>query len=385
MSAISLILLLAAGLALAVCTAALRAARGLRAEVAALRAQLGLSVLPQARTAPDEELIRAAVADALADERDRELAEARAFWAEQEARDAENAAFPGHPGTVTPTADELLLDALLERYLTDGDQADADGRLMTATDFGGYGPDVDLAGYDPYDDTEPTVPGQDSRGEESGHRDRLGRRSGAVSGETAPNTDDERAADSEHTAAECERRDGEPGERAEGPHEDTTDTAPQGPAFLPRQSQGDGVPAGDSPDEDGRRAAEVAAARRRHPSHPGYNLSGEPVQSPVYGPDTAEEYEHTTERLSRLAQSGTPLADVRPGPLGTLDVFLFEDGTTLCLSPGHRETSQRLASAVRSGESPVLLGGSGVSGAYALTFGCGEESIYLLADRIVAA
>lgn len=53
--------------------------------------------------------------------------------------------------------------------------------------------------------------------------------------------------------------------------------------------------------------------------------------------------------------------------------------------PGHRETAERLAAALRAGETPVLLGGSGVSGAYALTFACGEESIYILADRVIAS
>ncbi len=29
------------------------------------------------------------------------------------------------------------------------------------------------------------------------------------------------------------------------------------------------------------------------------------------------------------------------------------------------------------------MGGSGISGAYALTFSCGEENLYVLADRVV--
>ncbi len=44
------------------------------------------------------------------------------------------------------------------------------------------------------------------------------------------------------------------------------------------------------------------------------------------------------------------------------------------MTPGHRETAERLSAALRTGEAPVLLGGSGVSGAYALTFACGEEN-----------
>jgi hypothetical protein len=55
------------------------------------------------------------------------------------------------------------------------------------------------------------------------------------------------------------------------------------------------------------------------------------------------------------------------------------------MTPGHRETAERLADAVRAGRSPVLLGGSGVSGAYTLTFSCGEENVYVLADRIVTS
>jgi hypothetical protein len=89
--------------------------------------------------------------------------------------------------------------------------------------------------------------------------------------------------------------------------------------------------------------------------------------------------------LEELADARTALADVRPGPLGTLDVYVFVDGTTLCMTPGHRETAEQLAAALREGESPVLLGGSGVSGAYALTFACGRENVYILADRVIAS
>jgi hypothetical protein len=126
--------------------------------------------------------------------------------------------------------------------------------------------------------------------------------------------------------------------------------------------------AGDSP--------ELAAARRRHPSHPDFV----PVQSPV-----VNDHERTVACLEELAESRTELADVRPGPLGTLDVYVFADGTTLCMTPGHRETAQQLASALEAGETPVLLGGSGVSGAYALTFAFGEENVYILADRVIAS
>ncbi|MGW1800532.1 hypothetical protein ACWCQN_32455 [Streptomyces sp. NPDC001984] len=153
--------------------------------------------------------------------------------------------------------------------------------------------------------------------------------------------------------------------------------------FLPRQTDFVGLEplepvaepttevdefAGDSP--------ELAAARRRHPSHPDFV----PVQPPV-----VNDHERTVSTLEQLAEAGVELTDVRPGPLGTLDVYVFADGTTLCMTPGHRETAERLATALRSGETPVLLGGSGISGAYTLTFACGEQNIYILADRVIAS
>ncbi|NED06860.1 hypothetical protein G3I55_35030, partial [Streptomyces sp. SID6648] len=55
------------------------------------RASAARGRVPAARTTADTEEIRAAVAEALADERERELAEARAFWAAQETRDASDA------------------------------------------------------------------------------------------------------------------------------------------------------------------------------------------------------------------------------------------------------------------------------------------------------
>ncbi|MFI9203383.1 hypothetical protein [Streptomyces sp. NPDC053048] len=135
---------------------------------------------------------------------------------------------------------------------------------------------------------------------------------------------------------------------------------------LPRQADLESE-AADSP--------ELAAARRRHPSHPDF--------SPAAAAET--DHERTVERLAELAESAIPLADVRPGPLGTLDVYVFADGTTVCMTPGHRETAQRLADALKAGDAPVLLGGSGVSGAYALTFRCASGSVYVLADRVIAS
>ncbi|WP_199848001.1 hypothetical protein [Streptomyces dysideae] len=246
----------------AVGVAVLRTLLVLRRQVAALHTELAASnaaaargLVPASRRSADADEIRAAVAEALAEERERELAEARAFWAAQEARDASDA----------PTLLGL---------------PDSELFLPRQADFAG------LEHLEPV--TEPTA-----------------------------DTDE----------------------------------------FT-----------GESP--------ELAAARRRHPSHPDFV----PVSSPVVG-----DHERTVATLEDLAASATELSDVRPGPLGTLDVYVFADGTTLCMTPGHRETAERLAAALRAGETPVLLGGSGVSGAYTLTFACGEENVYILADRVIAS
>lgn len=259
MSAMPIALLVTTAATGAVGVAVLRALLGLRRQLAALHQQLAenrsaatRALLPAARTAADTDEIRAAVAAALAEERERELAEARAFWAAQEARD-------------TPDAPTLL------------GLPDSEPFLPRPSDFAGL---------------EPVA---------------------------------------------------EPGA-------DTDEFA------------------GESP--------ELAAARRRHPSHPDFV----PVQSPV-----VNDHERTVTILEQLADSRVELTDVRPGPLGTLDVYVFADGTTLCMTPGHRETAERLAAAVRAGEKPYLLGGSGISGAYTLTFACGEESVYILADRVIAS
>lgn len=284
MSAMSLALLLTTAAATAVGAAALHAAHGLRKQVTALRTELAASYgvgrtasVPQARTSDTAE-IRAAVAEALAEERERELAEARAFWAAQEARDAADASarFPG---------DSAPLGGL--------------------TGFTGISEEV-TAFYVP--------------------------RQADFAGLEAMDLDAVEALDDM--------------------------------AELPEAAEF----AEDSP--------ELAAARRRHPSHPDFV----PVQTPV-----VTDHERTVARLEELAESGTELTDVRPGPLGTLDVYVFADGTTLCMTPGHRETAEQLAEALRAGDTPVLLGGSGVSGAYALTFACGEESVYILADRVIAS
>ncbi|MEU7718569.1 hypothetical protein [Streptomyces tibetensis] len=259
MSAMPIALLVTTAATGAVGVAVLRTVLQLRRQVAALHTALAESraattraLLPAARTTADTDEIRAAVAAALAEERERELAEARAFWAAQEARDASDA-----PPLLGLSEHDLFLPR-----------------------------QADFAGLEPVSE-----PGADTE-----------------------------------------------------------------------------EPVGESP--------ELAAARRRHPSHPDFV----PAQSPV-----VNDHERTVATLEELASSRVELTDVRPGPLGTLDVYVFADGTTLCMTPGHRETAEHLAAALRAGATPVLLGGSGISGAYTLTFECGEENVYILADRVIAS
>ncbi|MQY16598.1 hypothetical protein SRB5_68000 [Streptomyces sp. RB5] len=257
--------LLIAGTGAALGGATLRTLRGLRREVAGLRAALPADPaagVPAPREVPVAE-IRAAVAEALAEERERELAEARAFWAEQEAREDADAPFFGAAGSF-----------------------DGPVFIPGQTDLAA------LAGMEPLLDPEPFA------------------------------------------------------EVPEGTDEATAESA------------------------------ELAAARRRHPSHPDFKPHGAPAIA---------DHERTMNRLEDLSALHTPLVDVRPGPLGTLDVYVFADGTTLCLSPGHRDTAEKLSQALNEGAMPVLLGGSAVSGAFALTFACGEESVYVLADRVIAS
>ncbi len=285
MSAMPLALLLSTAAATVVGAAALHAVRGLRkqlAEITALRTELADSraaagrphpTVPAARTAVDTDEIRAAVAEALAEERERELAEARAFWAAQEAREGTDtpSLLHGLPGLADGIPDSIAEELFLPR------QADFTGLEA--------------------DSLEPVI-------------------------EPFPD--------------------------------------PAADEF-----------AGDSP--------ELAAARRRHPSHPDFV----PVRTPAA--ESHGDHERTVACLEELAHARTALADVRPGPLGTLDVYVFADGTTLCMTPGHRETAEQLAEALREGQAPVLLGGSGISGAYALTFECGTENVYILADRVIAS
>jgi hypothetical protein len=202
---------------------------------------------------------------------------------------------------------------------------------------------------------------------------------------TAADADEIRAAVAEALADERERELAEA--RAFWAAQEARDAAdapsllglPDTELFLPRQADFTGMEPLEpviEPTTEADEAAELAAARRRHPSHPDFV----PTPSPM-----VNDHERTVATLEELAASGTALADVRPGPLGTLDVYVFTDGTTLCMTPGHRETAERLSASLRAGETPVLLGGSGVSGAYTLTFACGEENVYILADRVIAS
>ncbi|WP_335971086.1 hypothetical protein [Streptomyces sp. CA2R106] len=274
------VLLVAAGLAAAAGAAALLTARGTRRELSALRRELaGLSV-PAPRDSTRD--IRTAVAEALADERERELAEARAFWAEQEARDSAG-------------------DSVLPR--------------------GPYGASGDPAAPRDYEvpPVLPYLPRQsDFAGIEPGGPD-------PVAYEAALDAVADAAADAE---------------------------------------------AADAPE-----AVRPAPGAIPHPSGPDFAPS--PV---VASPD------QTADRLSDLADGRIPLSDVRPGPLGTLDVYVFADGTTLCMTPGHRETALKLSEALDRGDTPVLRGGSAIAGAYALTFAYGDDqAVYVLADRVVAS
>jgi hypothetical protein len=116
------------------------------------------------------------------------------------------------------------------------------------------------------------------------------------------------------------------------------------------------------------------APRPRHPAEPGF------VPQPTPTP------EWTDLRLLELVEVGTVLKDVRPGPMGTLDVYVFEDETTLCVAPGDAETGARIRDAVDSGTPVRLLGTSRLPGAHALTFALSDdETVYVLADRVVAS
>jgi hypothetical protein len=128
-----------------------------------------------------------------------------------------------------------------------------------------------------------------------------------------------------------------------------------------------------------------------HPSRSGF------VPRPTPTP------EWTDLRLDELVAVGITLRDVRPGPMGTLDVYIFEDETTLCIAPGDPAAGARLRAAVDAGSQVRLLGNSRLPGGHALTFALGTEdgvshegqdaatvegdgeTVYILADRVVAS
>ncbi|MGW7413873.1 hypothetical protein [Streptomyces sp. NPDC054863] len=352
----SLALLLATAATAAVGAAALRTVRELREEVAALRAdraadreqaaqsqaRAALAALPQQTRSSGTSVtpaaeIRAAVTEALAEERERELAEARAFWAAQEARDAADA--PSLLGGFTTAEQESLSYYMPRPAEFTGLQEGELEALLEAT-----------------------------------------RAYGAEESEFYLSIEEEEAAEAEYAAQAL--KDAQQAQRT-GSHrngdltdaEASTEAEAEADASVEDDSDADDDLPGDS--------AELAAARRRHPSHPDFvPFVPQPAASP--GADRGD-HDATMARLEGLAVTRAPLADIRPGPLGTLDVYVFVDGTTLCMTPGHRETAELLAQSLRDGRPPVLLGGSGISGAYALTFSCGEENVYILADRVIAS
>lgn len=296
MSAISLLLLATAVTAVAVGGAALHSAHGLRRRLdECTQGGARGTRVPRARSAEE---IRSIVVEAIAEERERELAEARAAWSAQES----GAGGRAESATLAGRGTEYEIAPLIDALLRGSADEDVLKRLRELRD-------LDM---------------------------------------------------------------------------------PQPGIFVPRQVERDRAPAEPSEpvSDDGREHPGVAAARRRHPSEPDFTLRGEPAvpaQAPLR-PGRLPGHEQTLGRLEKLAHARTPLSDVRQGPLGTLDVYLFQDGTTVCLSPGHRETAEALCAALREGDVPVLMGGSTVSGAYALTFAYGEgRTAYLLADRVIAS
>ncbi|MEU3191195.1 hypothetical protein ABZ686_11265, partial [Streptomyces sp. NPDC006992] len=270
----------------------------------------------------------------------RELAEARAFWAAQEARGAGSGAGSLLAGHGTEYAYEVEADGL-------AGELDA----LLETDTGGL--------------FIPRQPGP----EDAGDADPAADPDFATGRDDADDADLDLAdLDLELDVAPYARADDERGV------EEYRGTA-EGICFRDGDAAAEAEPPG------------LAAARRRHPSQPDYTLDGEPIvpgPAPAPAAPTVTYHERTVERLAELADARTPLADVRPGPLGTLDVYVFEDGTTVCLAPGHRATSEALADGVRRGQAPVLMGGSGIAGSYALTFAFPDGSTaYLLADRVI--
>ncbi|MGA5819095.1 hypothetical protein ACPC54_14695 [Kitasatospora sp. NPDC094028] len=312
MSAVYTILLL---ILITVSTAVLLRLRGISRRLDAQAAA------PAAPAPVDEAAIRRAVTEALAADREREITEARAFWAEQEARAAEDAPLFDSPFTGTfSSTDEWPL--FFPRPIGPQDAADNAGTMDPE-----FGEALRSALEDLINDdgTGPVEPGPEGG---------VPLRPGHPAGETAKDARARREADLLATGLEAGLLDADPAV------EDAPVAAPD---------------------------------PRRHPSHPDFV------------PSQAPSREWTDTRLAALADQAVALVDVRPGPLGTLDVYAFEDGTTLCVAPGDREAAYRLIDAVRAGEHVRLLGGSRFSGSYSLTFSTDDEAVYVLADRVVAS
>ncbi|MER6396535.1 hypothetical protein ABT263_10785 [Kitasatospora sp. NPDC001603] len=316
MSAVYTLLLL---ILIAVTTAVLVHLRG-------LSRRLDARAAATATPAPvDEAAIRRAVAEALAADREREITEARAFWAEQEARAAEDAPLFDSPfAGVLGSTDEWPL--FFPRPTGPQEAADNAGTMDPE-----FGEALRSALEDLINEggAEPDAPGTDG-----GAPLRPGHPAGVPVAEVGGDARARREADLLATGLEAGLLDAEP----------MVEDAP--------------APAPDP---------------RRHPSHPDFV------------PSQAPSREWTDTRLATLAEEGVALTDVRPGPLGTLDVYAFADGTTLCVAPGDRETAYRLIDAVRAGEDVRLLGGSRFSGSYSLTFSTDDDAVYVLADRVVAS
>ncbi|MER5863859.1 hypothetical protein [Kitasatospora sp. NPDC002040] len=278
----------------------------------------------------DEAVIRRAVNEALAADREREIAEARAFWAEQEARATEDAPLFDSPFTSTGLSAAEEWPLFFPRPTGPQDAADHAGTMDPEFGEALRSALEDLIGEDGGTPAaRPSAAGGHPAG--AGHPAAGGHPAG---GETAGEARARREADLLATGLEAGLLDPEPAVDA------------------------DPVPAPDP---------------RRHPSHPDFVPSQTPSR------------EWTDTRLTSLAEEAVALTDVRPGPLGTLDVYAFADGTTLCVAPGDREAAYRLIDAVRAGEDVRLLGGSRFSGSYSLTFSTDEETVYVLADRVVAS
>ncbi|GAA1110343.1 MULTISPECIES: hypothetical protein [Kitasatospora] len=282
-------------------------------QVRALSRRLEERQTAPAGTALDEASIRRAVTEALAADREREITEARAFWAEQEARAAEDA--PMFEGPFLSVGEEWPL--FFPRPT--GPETAADNGTMDP----GFGEALRSALEDIINEGGP------EGGVHPGHPSQGG---SPVPAEAGADARARREADLIATGLEAGLLDAE---------------AEAEPAVAPDP--------------------------RRHPSHPDFVPSQTPSR------------EWTDTRLAVLADEKIALTDVRPGPLGTLDVYAFADGTTLCVAPGDREAAYRLIDAVQAGEDVRLLGGSRFSGSYSLTFSTDDDAVYVLADRVVAS